>query len=164
MAVRAYVGLGSNIDAERNVRAAVHALQRSVRVVGVSTFYRTAPIGHAGGPWFVNGVLAINTDVAPVDLKRDVLRHVEDDLGRCRGADRNAPRTIDLDLLLIEGEEPLSPDVRERAFVAWPLAEIAPQLELDGRRIGAIAEGLPREGMIPLPELTTALREEVRNG
>lgn len=164
MSARAYVGVGSNIDPERNVRAAVHELQRAVRIVDVSTFYRTAPIGHSGDPWFVNGVLAIDTDVAPVDLKRDVLRHVEDELGRCRGADPNAPRTIDLDLLLVEGEELMEPDVRERAFVAWPLAEIAPQLELDGRPIGAIAEGLPREGMIPLPELTTALREEVRNG
>jgi 2-amino-4-hydroxy-6-hydroxymethyldihydropteridine diphosphokinase len=162
MPARAYVGVGSNIDAERNVRAAIRELTRAAHVVGVSTFYRTEPIGHPDDPWFINGVLAIDTDRPAAALKRDVLRHIEDELGRRRGADPNAPRTIDLDLLVFEGEMPPDPDIRERAFLAWALAEIAPQLELDGNSIQTIAQRLPREGMFPLPELTAALLEEVR--
>ncbi len=161
---RAYVGVGSNVDAEHNVRAALRELSRAAQVVGVSTFYRTAPIGHPDDPWFVNGVVAVETDKPAGSLKHDVLRHIEDELGRRRGADPNAPRTIDLDLLLYAKELPPDPSIRERAFVAWPLAEIDPELEVDGRSIQTIAEKLPREGMVPLPELTAALREEVQHG
>ncbi len=164
MPARAYVGVGSNVDAEHNVRAAVRDLARATHVVGVSTFYRTAPLGHPDDPLFVNGVVAVETDMPAPVLKRNVLRHIEDDLGRRRTADPNAPRTIDLDLLVFEGERQFDPDIGTRAFVAWPLAEVAPQLEVGGRSVRTIAEGLPREGMVPLPELTTALREEVRHG
>jgi 2-amino-4-hydroxy-6-hydroxymethyldihydropteridine diphosphokinase len=156
---RAYVGVGSNLDPEHNVRAAIRELSRAAYVVAVSTFYRTAPLGHPSDPWFINGVVAVETDEPGVALKCDVLRHIEDELGRRRGADRNAPRTIDLDLLYANGLPP-DPDIRERAFVAWPLAEIAPEIEVDGHSIQAIAERLPREGMVPLPALTAALREE----
>ena len=164
MSARAFVGVGSNLDAEHNVRAAIRELAHATRIFDVSTFYRTAPIGHANDPWFINGVLAVETDRPATALKREVLRHIEDELGRCRGADPNAPRTIDLDLLLYEHEAPSDPGIRERAFVAWPLAEIAPELEVDGRSIQTVAEGLPREGMVPLPELTAALREEIQHG
>jgi len=164
MPARAYIGVGSNLDAERNVRAAIRELLRAVRVVGVSTFYRTEPIGHPDDPWFINGVLAIDSDKPAAALKRDVLRHIEDELGRRRGPDPNAPRTIDLDLIVFEGEMPADPDIRKRPFLAWPLAEIAPRLELDGRSIQTIAQLLPRQGMVPLPELTAALLEEVRHG
>jgi 2-amino-4-hydroxy-6-hydroxymethyldihydropteridine diphosphokinase len=164
MPARAYIGVGSNIDAERNVRAAIRELGRATHIVGVSMFYRTAPIGHPNDPWFVNGVVAIETDTPAAAFTRDVLRHIEDELGRRRGADPNAPRTIDLDLLLSEGELAVDPKTRERAFIAWPLAEIAPRLEVGGRPIMAIAEALPHDQMIPLPELTAALREEARHG
>jgi 2-amino-4-hydroxy-6-hydroxymethyldihydropteridine diphosphokinase len=169
MVVCAYVGVGSNIDPERNVLAAVRALARVAHVAGVSTFYRTAALGRPNDPFFVNGVLAVDTDAPALALKRDVLRRIERELGRRRGADPDAPRTIDLDLLLYDGAvcrtDALTlpdPAIAERAFVAWPLAELAPGLALpDGRSIRAIAEGLGREGMAPLAELTAALREAV---
>ena len=164
MPARAYIGVGSNIDAEGNVRAAIRALARATHIVGVSTFYRTAPIGRPDDPWFVNGVVAIETDAPAAALVRDVLRHIEDGLGRCRGTDPNAPRTIDLDLLFFEGEAPVDPHVCDRAFVAWPLAEIAARLEVGGRPIETIAGGLSRDGMVPLPGLTDVLRAEVRHG
>lgn len=161
---RAYVGLGSNIEPGRNVRAAVRALGHSVRIVGVSTHYRTAPIGRAGAPPFVNGVLAIETDLPRAELQNRVLRPLEQELGRSRDADRNAPRTIDLDLLFMQGDKTAHPDLYDRAFVAWPLVELAPRLEVGGVSVQTIAQRLPRSGMVPLPKLTAALREEIQEG
>lgn len=128
-------------------------------IVGVSTFYMTAPIGHPRNPWFVNGVVAVDADSPSVASTRDLLRRVEGELGRRRGADPDAPRTIDLDLLLFEGELPVDRHIRERAFIAWPLAELAPQLEVAGQPIEMVAKALPRDDMIPLPELTATLRQ-----
>jgi 2-amino-4-hydroxy-6-hydroxymethyldihydropteridine diphosphokinase len=166
MTARAYIGVGSNIDPERNVRAALRELARAANVVGVSTFYRTAPLGHPDDPWFVNGVVAIETDSPPRALKRDVLRHIEDELGRRRSADPNLARTIDLDLLLYEdgGVEP-DAEIGERAFLAWPLVELDPQLRMpDGRAVRTLAEGLSRDDMVALPELTAQLRQEAQHG
>jgi 2-amino-4-hydroxy-6-hydroxymethyldihydropteridine diphosphokinase len=155
---RAFIGVGSNIEPRYNVRAALRLLEDRVRVVGVSTFYRTEPIGRPHDPAFVNGVVAIETPLVARELKSNVLRTIERELGRRRGSDVNAPRTIDLDLLLYDGA-PLDPEIEERAFIAWPLVELDPALALpDGRQIRAIAEHLPRAGMVALPELTARLR------
>lgn len=155
---RVYIGVGSNIEPECNVRSALRLLERHARVVGVSTFYRTEPIGRPHDPAFVNGVVAIETPLGARELKSTVLRGIEHELGRRRGSDVNAPRTIDLDLLVYDGE-PLDRDIEQRAFIAWPLAELDPTLTLsDGRRVCVIAEHLPRAGMLALPELTSQLR------
>lgn len=161
---RAYVGIGSNIEPVRNVRAAIRSLARQVLVLGLSTFYWTDPIGHPHDPRFVNGVIALETRLSTEALKRDVLREIERELGRRRGADPNAPRTIDLDVLLYAGA-PLAPNIEQRAFLAWPLLELEPALTLpDGRPLRAIARHLSRAGMEPLYELTTLLRSEVDDG
>jgi 7,8-dihydro-6-hydroxymethylpterin-pyrophosphokinase len=106
-------------------------------------------------------------------LKGEVLRPIEEALGRRRTADRNAPRPIDLDVLVHGGEvleeEGLrlpDPDVRVRPFVAFPLWELAPDLVLpgDGVRLADVIAGLSREGMEPLGELTRLLRAEVEHG
>jgi 7,8-dihydro-6-hydroxymethylpterin-pyrophosphokinase len=79
------------------------------------------------------------------------------------------PRTIDLDLLLYDddGDSGMAPDAQigERAFLAWPLVELDPQLRLtDGRAIRSLADERSRDAMVPLPQLTAELREEVRHG
>jgi 2-amino-4-hydroxy-6-hydroxymethyldihydropteridine diphosphokinase len=156
--VRAYVGVGSNIEPEHNIRAALRLLEQHVRVAGVSTFYRTEPLGRPSDPDFINGVVAIETGLGAHELRSTVLRRIERELGRQRVPDANAPRTIDLDLLVYDGE-PLDPNVELRAFVAWPLVELDPALALpDGRRLATIAEHLPRTGMVVLHELTTDLK------
>jgi 2-amino-4-hydroxy-6-hydroxymethyldihydropteridine diphosphokinase len=172
MIARAFVGVGSNIDAERNVGAALRALRRAVRLLTLSTFYRTEPIGHPNDPRFVNGIAEIETDRPAEQLKWEVLRPIENQLGRARALDPDAPRTIDLDLLVYalkaagsEGRLLVDPLLEERAFLAWPLLELAPELVLpDGRSIRMIAEQLSRDGMTALPELTARLRAEVRLG
>lgn len=164
MTVRAYIGVGSNIDPERNVRAALRSLARCGRIAGVSTFYRTTPIGHPRDPQFINGVVGIDTPLGARELKESALRTLESELGRRRGPDANAPRTIDLDLLLYDRDRP-DPDVEDRPFVAWPLLELDPELSLpDGRPLRELAERLPRDGMVAIPELTAQLRAEVQRG
>jgi 2-amino-4-hydroxy-6-hydroxymethyldihydropteridine diphosphokinase len=159
---RAYVALGSNIDAEANVRAAVRLLAARERVIAASTFYRTEAIP-PGAPAFVNGVLAMETSRGPDALKSDVLRDVEARLGRVRSADKNAPRTIDCDLLLHDDALSASPDIETRAFVAIALLEIAPGLVLpgSGQRLGDLVAAMPHHPMAPLPELTETIRHDL---
>lgn len=172
---RAYVGLGSNIDPERNIREAVRLLARRCHVVALSTFYRTEAIPPTQPP-FINGVVALETTLLPRELKFGVLRDVEGQLGRLRSKDKDAPRTIDCDLLLLgdsvvrEGDLVVpAPEVLERAFLARSLLELAPSLVLPGSGIAlaGLALQIPSRPMSALPELTMALRkelEEARDG
>jgi len=170
---RAFIGVGSNIAPEENVREALRQLAQSVRFMSISTFYRQPAVDHLEEPDFYNGVVAIDTDLAPMTLKWKVLRGIEANLGRRRSADRYASRTIDLDLLLY-GDLALSntelilpdPDILKRAFIAVPLYEIAPDLVLPGWGvpIRQVAERFTAEGMQPLREYTRQLQNELLAG
>jgi 2-amino-4-hydroxy-6-hydroxymethyldihydropteridine diphosphokinase len=169
---RAFVGIGSNIEPERNIAKALISLAREARVVGVSTFYRTRPEGRPEQPDFYNGVAEIETDLPPVELKQ-TLRRIERELGRERTEDEYAPRTIDLDIALyddlaIETDDLTIPDPRisKRAFLAIPLFELAPDLVLPGSGIALrdIAESFCEHGMQPLTAYTERLRKEVAHG
>ena len=127
--VRAYLALGSNIDPEQNLPAAVRLLRRYCRVVALSPVYRTPPQGFADQPDFYNMAVQILTTGDPADFKRDALAEIERALGRVRDPhNRNAPRTIDLDIALW-GEKPWrvpDPDILRFAHIAVPLADLAP--------------------------------------
>jgi 2-amino-4-hydroxy-6-hydroxymethyldihydropteridine diphosphokinase len=170
---RAFIAVGSNIDPEQNVRRALSLLAQRVRVVRVSTVYRTAALERPGDPSFYNCVVEVGTEIAPHDLKHEVLRRIETELGRRRTADSFAPRTIDLDLLLygdaVAGADDLAlpdPDIEKRPFLAIPLRELAPALRLpgSGRRIDDIAAAFEHHGMQPLPDFTTLLRRDIAHG
>jgi 2-amino-4-hydroxy-6-hydroxymethyldihydropteridine diphosphokinase len=132
----AYVGLGANLgDRERTIRAAIAQLPD---VVAVSPLRETDPVGVTDQPRFLNGVAALETELAPRELL-DVLLAVERRLGRER-RERWGPRTIDLDLLLYgnevideDGLEIPHPRLHERRFVLEPLADLAPQLVVPGQ-------------------------------
>lgn len=166
--IRAFVGVGSNIRPDENVPAAVTLLTRRARLRGVSTFYRTAPVGAEGAVDFYNGVLEIELDGDAEDVRR-VLADVEDALGRVRTGDRNAPRVIDLDLLTWErlpaagATAAVHRDVIRRDFVALPLLELAPELVLRdyGRSLAEVAERFETPPGQPLVELTRELRSLV---
>ena len=138
--VRAWVGLGANLgDARRTLREAVRAIAAlpGCRLVQVSSLWRSAPVD-ATGPDFFNAVAALDTTLAPLELLR-ALQAMELSHGRERPY-RNAPRTLDLDLLLYGDlcqDDPVltlpHPRAHERAFVLAPLAELAPQLPWPGR-------------------------------
>jgi 2-amino-4-hydroxy-6-hydroxymethyldihydropteridine diphosphokinase len=134
-----YIGLGANLadtvaDRAATLRAAIQALGQApgLAVVARSPFYVSQPVD-ASGPDFVNAVVEVATDLCAQDVLV-TLHRVEDDFGRLRPY-RNAPRTLDLDLLLM-GQTVLNtphlvvphPRLHQRAFVLLPLLELAPQL------------------------------------
>jgi len=134
VATHSWIGLGANLgDARGALQAAVLAMAAlpGVQVVRLSSLYRSAPVD-AGGPDYLNGVAALRTTLQPLDLLH-ALQAIEQAAGRERPY-RNAPRTLDLDLL-IHGDERIAtpeltvphPCIAERAFVLVPLAEVAPQ-------------------------------------
>lgn len=137
MSVTAYIGVGANLgDRAATIDAAVAAIGRldGVELLAASSLYETDPVGPPQ-PRYLNGAVAVNTVLSAPELLRGLLE-VERRLGRVRiDSERNAPRTIDLDLLL-HGEsiwreadvEVPHPRLMERAFVLVPLLEIAPHL------------------------------------
>lgn len=149
----AYIGIGSNLgDPVASVRGAFGELAglASTQLEARSSLYRTAPVGNREQPDFINAVARIRTTLTPRDLL-DGLLAVEQLHGRARST-KDAPRTLDLDLLLYgdsvidaPGLSVPHPRMHERAFVLAPLAEIAPHADIPGRgQIGAL---LARVGM-----------------
>jgi 2-amino-4-hydroxy-6-hydroxymethyldihydropteridine diphosphokinase len=134
----AYIGLGANLgDRMTALQMAIQRLKTLGEIVGVSSLYETEPVGYLEQPSFLNAVVALDSALAPADLM-DALLGIERDLGRARSFP-NAPRTLDLDLLMVDDvildtPELILPHPRlhERAFVLVPLAEIAPQLAHPG--------------------------------
>ncbi|MFT7773562.1 2-amino-4-hydroxy-6-hydroxymethyldihydropteridine diphosphokinase [Roseateles sp.] len=136
MSSRAYVGLGTNLGADLHATLTQAALRLAAlpdtRVAALSSAWRSAPVD-AGGPDFLNAVAALDTAVPALELL-DALQVIELAYGRERPY-RNAPRTLDLDLLLY-GDLTLDtprltlphPRLGQRAFVLRPLLEIAPEL------------------------------------
>lgn len=127
-----HIGLGANLGERREtLRAAVAALGELGAVRACSALWETAAVGAVGGPDYLNAAVALETDLDPATLL-DGLLDLERRFGRVRTV-RDAPRTLDLDVLLwggrvIDDERLVVPHPRlhERAFVLLPLAEIAP--------------------------------------
>jgi 2-amino-4-hydroxy-6-hydroxymethyldihydropteridine diphosphokinase len=143
--VTAYIGLGSNLANPavqiKQARLAIATLV-SVKELAFSSLYHSPPMGSQDQPDYVNAVMAINTDLAALDLLR-CLQKIEQEQGRIRTATRWGARTLDLDLLLYGDVLMNHPDliiphvgISQRAFVLYPLQEIAPTLILP--TLGAI--------------------------
>jgi 2-amino-4-hydroxy-6-hydroxymethyldihydropteridine diphosphokinase len=146
--VRAYVGVGANLgDREATIREAVRLLGDDV--VAVSELRETEPWGYADQPPFLNGAVALETELPPRALLERLLA-AERALGRTRGGTRYGPRTIDLDLLLYGDlvlDEPglvlPHPRLHERAFALEPLLELDPELAIPGRgKVSDLLAGL----------------------
>ena len=156
---RVFVGLGANLgDAAATVRAALDELDHlpSTHCVARSSLYRSAPVD-GDGPDYINAVAELRTELQPAALLA-ALQAIEQRFGRERPY-RNAPRTLDLDLLLygdqVLATPPLTlphPRMHERAFVLLPLAEIAPELQVPGLgSVAALASGMAADGIEALP-------------
>lgn len=145
-AVRAFIGLGANLgDPAAALERALLQLADAPGVHGVrsSAFYRSAPVD-AGGPWYCNAVAEVLTTLTAPDLL-NWLQALEQAAGRERPY-RNAPRTLDLDLLLYGDACIDSPSLKvphprmtDRAFVLLPLQELAPS-KVDGAALAAVAD------------------------
>ena len=159
---RVFIALGSNIDSEHNMREAVRLLSLCCRLLAVSPVYETAPVGNMEQPNFLNAAALIETDLTAAELKARVLRVIEQDMGRVRTDDKNAPRTIDLDIALF-GNQVLDlglrhipdPDILRYPHMAIPLADLASTMRHpeDGRTLQEIAQSLPVGGLVSRPDL-----------
>lgn len=163
-----FISVGSNIAPDTHVPAALRALMRHVTVCGISTMYRTEPLGRPEQASFVNGIWSAVTDRDARSLKYDVLRGIETALGRVRTADAYAARTIDLDIVVfgdaVLDEDGLvipDPDILERPFLAIPLLELKPDLRLPGSGVVLAQHPVCMQtgAMTALPELTKQLKE-----
>lgn len=138
----AYIGLGANLPSwagppPATLAAAALRLEKLGRVVARSSLYSTDPVGLRDQPSFVNAVVALQTDLEPHPLLENLLE-IEKQFGRDRSASiPNGPRTLDLDILLVDdleisepGLEIPHPRLAERGFVLIPLSEIASQLRI----------------------------------
>ena len=157
-----YLGLGSNMDAEDNLRLAIRELRRLFGELIVSPVYRSAPLGF-DGPDFLNLVVVVETEAGPLDI----LEHIEcihEMAGRTRGPDKYSSRPLDVDLLLygdiVDPEPPLRlprRDILEYGFVLRPLADIAPALvhPVTGRTIGEHWREFydPGHPLTPVPDI-----------
>lgn len=120
-------------DREKNLRDAIARLERTGRVIAVSSFYETEPVDFTEQAWFLNCALALETAETAENLMRRILQ-MESAMGRQR-LQKKGPRIIDIDILLFSGQIIDSPEltvphpaIPQRRFVLEPLAEIAPAL------------------------------------
>jgi 2-amino-4-hydroxy-6-hydroxymethyldihydropteridine diphosphokinase len=153
---RVLIALGSNIEPEANLRRAVQCLAARAHLIAVSPVYETVPVGKTDQPSFLNAAALIETEREAAALKEQVLGEIEQELGRVRTADKNAPRTIDLDITLY-GDRVLDlgsrhipdPDLLEYPHVAVPAADVAPTYRHPetGRTLREIADDMPRDGL-----------------
>lgn len=132
----AYLGLGSNLgDRAVYLQGAVDGLAAhpGVRLLAVSPVYETEPVGGPAQPDYLNAVVAVDTDLDARALL-DLAKTLEAEAGRTEG-ERWAPRTLDIDVLMVGEERVADPDlvvphprIHQRAFVLAPLADLAPDL------------------------------------
>ncbi len=129
----AYLSLGSNVgDRSAHLKSAIAHLQEAAKLRAVSGFYETQPVDVTNQPWFLNCVLALETDKTPRQLL-DLALKIERGMGRMRLSDKG-PRNIDIDIVLFgdsvineAGVDIPHPAMAQRRFVLQPLAEIAPE-------------------------------------
>lgn len=139
---RVFLGLGSNVDAEANLRLAIEELRERFGNLQLSRVYRSAAFGFDGED-FLNLVAACDTDLAPAEILRQI-EEIHALAGRVRGADRYTSRPLDVDLLMYGNLVDPDPalrlprnDILRHSFVLGPLAEIAPDAvhPVTGQRI-----------------------------
>ncbi|RXJ72451.1 2-amino-4-hydroxy-6-hydroxymethyldihydropteridine diphosphokinase [Veronia nyctiphanis] len=154
---RVYIAIGSNLgDPVKKAQSAISALQLlpDSTWVASSSLYSSKPMGPADQPDYVNAVVAMDTRLPPHTLL-DHTQAIELEYGRERKAERWGPRTLDLDILLYGNENIDDPrltvphyGMREREFVLYPLAEIAPDLHLpDGSALHQLVEVTDKNGL-----------------
>ena len=147
-----YLGLGSNIEPEKNLGLAVRELRRRYGDLDASTVYRSAAVGFCGDD-FLNLVVRLQSDETPLEICEEIER-LHNMAGRVRGSGKWESRPLDIDLLLyndlVRDEGPVRVprgDILEYGFVLRPLAELAPELEhpVTGKTMQAHWQGFDAE-------------------
>jgi 2-amino-4-hydroxy-6-hydroxymethyldihydropteridine diphosphokinase len=124
---RVVIGVGSNIDPEKHISAAREMIRREHRLISESRFVQTKPIGFPDQSDFCNGVFLVGTKMSRNELDQ-WLKSIEEKLGRVRTANKNGPRTIDLDIVVWDGKV-VDTDLAERDFLKTAVSEVLPDIE-----------------------------------
>lgn len=129
---QAYLCLGSNIQPEENLRKAIHLLRQAGEIQALSRCFETLAIGsdgesHEDEPNFLNLAVRLTTSMDASALKNEVIGAIELSLGRVRSANKYAPRPIDLDIIVFDGEV-LDTNLWKRVYIALPFSELLPDL------------------------------------
>ena len=119
--------LGSNINPEENITKAKNLLMKECKLLKYSQIWETEAIGN-DSPDFLNSAVTIETPLSENDLKNQILRKIEMDLGRVRSDNKYAPRTIDLDIIIFDGQV-IDQDLWTRSFIASPISDLYPDLQ-----------------------------------
>jgi 2-amino-4-hydroxy-6-hydroxymethyldihydropteridine diphosphokinase len=168
---KVYISLGSNINPQKNILEALQLLAKYTQLIKVSTVYNTEPIGAKPQSKYYNCVVQVETDIEPRTLKYDILRVIEDKLGRKRESYKFAPRTIDLDILVYEelfistsDLEIPDPEIMTRSFLALGLYELDPTLILRNVNIPLkkVADQFKNNKINPVTEYSEILKKFVR--
>ncbi|MEZ8039365.1 2-amino-4-hydroxy-6-hydroxymethyldihydropteridine diphosphokinase [Vibrio sp. 10N.286.46.A8] len=155
--ITAYIAVGSNLaDPVSQANLAIETLKNLPRTTFVATsqLYSSTPMGPQNQPDYINAVVAIRTELTPIELL-DCTQKIEQEQGRVRKDERWGPRTLDLDIVLygnevIDSERLTVPHygMKEREFVLYPLAEIAPSLQLpDGTELTELLKIVDKNGL-----------------
>ncbi|MCJ7715040.1 MAG: 2-amino-4-hydroxy-6-hydroxymethyldihydropteridine diphosphokinase [Anaerolineales bacterium] len=118
------IGIGSNLNPEDNIQKALELLSSLVSIIQVASIWQTPAVG-SDGPDYLNSAVLIKSNLNRDQLKSRVLTKIERELGRIRSTNKNADRTIDLDILM-QNDSCLDEDLWSQAHVAVPAAEIYP--------------------------------------
>ncbi|MEL7292234.1 MAG: 2-amino-4-hydroxy-6-hydroxymethyldihydropteridine diphosphokinase [Pseudomonadota bacterium] len=155
--MRVFIAVGSNLSSPvAQANAAIEALKTlpKSQFVCASSLYSSTPMGPQNQPDYINAVVEINTELTPLELL-DCTQTIELEQGRVRKEERWGPRTLDLDILLY-GNEVMDSErltvphygMKEREFVLYPLAEIAPNLTLPcGTRLEDLLKVVEQNGL-----------------
>jgi 2-amino-4-hydroxy-6-hydroxymethyldihydropteridine diphosphokinase len=147
------IHLGSNIEPAINIRRGANLLAEKLPILRASRVWVTPAVG-TRGPSFYNAAILCATNLTAEELKFDLLRPLEDQLGRIRSPDKYAARTMDMDAIILNGIV-LEPNLWDMAFILLPTAEIFPGLidPISGKSLKLLAEeSKPASGAYPLPD------------
>jgi len=171
-----YIGIGSNLDPEDNIRRSIPEIQSRMEILAASRFYRnpaycpepdTEPL-----PFFINGVLRVRTAADPWRFKCEILREIEQTLGRNKDSWRFAPRTLDVDLLVYDDFQLQTrslvlpdPDIFLHPFWAIPLTELLPHLSVPGTclKLKQITEKMDVQPLEYMESLTIDVHRMIRD-
>lgn len=124
--VAVLIGIGSNLDPERNISAAISLLEGKVQLLEKASIWQSAAVGH-NGPDYLNTAILIGSVLPLTKLQNEILSPIEDHLGRVRGPEKYMDRTIDLDVLLYD-QKIIDDEIWTQPHATLPAAEILPDL------------------------------------
>jgi 2-amino-4-hydroxy-6-hydroxymethyldihydropteridine diphosphokinase len=153
-----YLNIGSNIEPETNLPKTINILREYGSVQTISNAWESIAIG-SSGPNFLNASVLFSTTLNPKELKQKIIRTIETALGRVRSKNRNAPRTIDIDIIMVD-DQPFNLERWNNPFVVVPMSELEPELlhPIENQKLSLVAERMRSQTWIRMrPEILKSM-------